>query len=426
MPQSTQPRFVSLLTKATLALVLAGGRGTRLMQLTEWRAKPAVPFGGKFRIIDFPLSNCINSGIRRIGVVTQYKAHSLIRHLQRGWSFLHGEFDEAVELLPASQRIEESWYRGTADAVYQNLDIIRSHKPEFVLVLAGDHIYKMDYGKMLSDHVSSKADVTVGVVDVPIGAAEELGTMTVDERGRVRSFVEKSSNPPAIPGRPDMTLASMGIYVFNAALLYDELARDLADPTSTHDFGHDILPALVPRCNVVSHQFATSGVVTEEGKLPYWRDVGTLDAYWEANMDLTKTLPQLNLYDSSWPIWTYQEQVPPAKFVLDETDRRGMAINSIVSGGVIISGSLVRRSLVSTSVRINSFSDIEDCVILPNVTIRRHCRLRRVIIDKLCDIPEGTVVGEDPEADARRFYRTESGITLITPEMLGQRVHHAG
>ena len=426
MPQSTQPRFVSLLTKATLALVLAGGRGTRLMQLTEWRAKPAVPFGGKFRIIDFPLSNCINSGIRRIGVVTQYKAHSLIRHLQRGWSFLHGEFDEAVELLPASQRIEESWYRGTADAVYQNLDIIRSHKPEFVLVLAGDHIYKMDYGKMLSDHVSSKADVTVGVVEVPIGAAEELGTMTVDERGRVRSFVEKSPKPPAIPGRPDMTLASMGIYVFNAALLYDELARDLADPTSTHDFGHDMLPALVPRCNVVAHQFATSGVVTEEGTLPYWRDVGTLDAYWEANMDLTKTLPQLNLYDSSWPIWTYQEQVPPAKFVLDESDRRGMAINSIVSGGVIISGSLVRRSLVSTSVRINSFSDIEDCVILPNVTIRRHCRLRRVIIDKLCDIPEGTVVGEDPEADARRFYRTESGITLITPEMLGQRVHHAG
>jgi glucose-1-phosphate adenylyltransferase len=426
MPQSIQPRFVSLLTKATLALVLAGGRGTRLMQLTEWRAKPAVPFGGKFRIIDFPLSNCINSGIRRIGVVTQYKAHSLIRHLQRGWSFLHGEFDEAVELLPASQRIEESWYRGTADAVYQNLDIIRSHKPEFVLVLAGDHIYKMDYGKMLSDHVSSKADVTVGVVEAPIGAAEELGTMTVDEHGRVRSFVEKSPKPPEIPGRPEMTLASMGIYVFNAALLYDELARDLADTTSTHDFGHDMLPALVPRCNVVAHQFATSGVVTEEGALPYWRDVGTLDAYWEANMDLTKTLPQLNLYDSSWPIWTYQEQVPPAKFVLDEDNRRGTAINSIVSGGVIVSGSLVRRSLVSTSVRINSFSDIEDCVILPNVTIRRHCRLRRVIIDKLCDIPENTVVGEDPEADARRFYRTESGITLITPEMLGQRVHHAG
>lgn len=426
MPQTTQPRFVSLLTKGTLALVLAGGRGTRLMQLTEWRAKPAVPFGGKFRIIDFPLSNCINSGIRRIGVVTQYKAHSLIRHLQRGWSFLHGDFGEAVELLPASQRIEESWYRGTADAVYQNLDIIRSHKPEFVLVLAGDHIYKMDYGKMLVDHVSSKADVTIATIEVPIAAASGLGTMMVDEFDRVTQFAEKSPVPAALPDRPDMTLASMGIYVFSAACLYEELARDQSLSESTHDFGHDLLPGLVGRRNVVAHRFATSCVGTQEGAAPYWRDVGTVDAYWEANMDLVSLLPTLNLYDSSWPIWTYQEQVPPVKFVLSEDDRRGMAVNSLIAAGCIISGSLIQRSLLFTSTHVHSYSLVEDSVVLPNVTIGRHCRLRRVVIDKLCEIPEGLVVGEDPEADARRFYRTDGGITVITPEMLGQRVHQAG
>ena len=425
MSQPAPPRFVSLLTKATLALVLAGGRGSRLMQLTQWRAKPAVPFGGKFRLIDFPLSNCINSGIRRIGVVTQYKAHSLMRHLQRGWSFLHGEFDEAVELLPASQRVEESWYRGTADAVYQNLDIIRSHQPEFILVLAGDHIYKMDYGRMLSDHVSTKADVTIGAVEVPIAAAAGLGTMQVDANGKVIAFAEKSPKPAPLPGRPDMTLASMGIYVFNAQFLYDELAR-VALPDTTHDFGRDLIPALVGRCNAVAHNFANSCVGTKPGAAPYWRDVGTLDAYWEANIDLIKPLPALNLYDSTWPIWTYQEQVAPAKFVLDEEGRRGTALNSLVSGGTIVSGSLVRRSLLFTSVRVHSFGLIEDSVILSNVTIGRSCRLRRAIVDKLCEIPEGTVIGEDPDEDARRFYRTESGITLVTPEMLGQQVHHAG
>lgn len=426
MAKSSQTRFVSLLTKATLALVLAGGRGSRLMQLTEWRAKPAVPFGGKFRIIDFPLSNCINSDVRRIGVITQYKAHSLIRHLQRGWSFLHGEFGEMVELMPASQRIEESWYRGTADAVYQNLDIVRSHRPEFVLILAGDHIYKMDYGKMLVDHVSAKADVTIGAIEVPRTAAAGLGTMTVDRQNRVTSFAEKSDTPAPLPDRPDMTLASMGIYVFNAAFLYDELARDLARLDSTHDFGRDLIPSLVSRCNVVAHDFAASSIGAADGRAPYWRDVGTVDAYWEANLDLTKVTPALNLYDSTWPIWTAQEQVPSAKFVHDEDGRRGFATNSVVSGGCIVSGARLQRSLLFTNVRMNSYSVLEDSVVLPEVHIGRHCRLRRVVIDKLCDIPEGLVVGEDAAEDARRFYRTESGITLITPEMLGQRVHQAG
>jgi glucose-1-phosphate adenylyltransferase len=426
MAHPPQPRFVSLLTKATLALVLAGGRGSRLMHLTEWRAKPAVPFGGTFRIIDFPLSNCINSGVRSIGVVTQYKAHSLIRHLQRGWSSLRGEFGEFVELLPASQRVEESWYRGTADAVYQNLDIIRSHKPEFVLVLAGDHIYKMDYGKMLVDHVSAKADLTIGAIEVPIGEAAGLGTMTVDAADRVLAFAEKSPTPASIPGAPEKTLASMGIYVFNASFLYEELARDLGESGSTHDFGHDLIPALVSRCTVIAHRFTKSCVGGELGAPPYWRDVGTVDAYWEANIELTKITPALNLYDDAWPIWTYQEQVPPAKFVHDEGERRGTAIDSLVSGGCIVSGSRVQHSLLFNSVRVNSYSLIEDSVILPDVSVGRHCRLRRAVVDKLCAIPEGLVVGEDAEADSRRFYRTESGITLITPEMLGQPVHHAG
>ena len=426
MAQSPQPRFVSLLTKATLALVLAGGRGSRLMHLTEWRAKPAVPFGGTFRIIDFPLSNCINSGVRTIGVVTQYKAHSLIRHLQRGWSSLRGEFGEFVELLPASQRVEESWYRGTADAVYQNLDIIRSHNPEFVLVLAGDHIYKMDYGKMLVDHVSRKADLTIGAIEVPIGDAAGLGTMTVDADDRVLSFAEKSPVPEPTPHAPDKTLASMGIYVFSAPFLYEELARDLGEPGSTHDFGRDMIPALVPRCKVIAHNFAKSCVGGEYGAPPYWRDVGTVDAYWEANIELTKITPALNLYDGAWPIWTYQEQVPPAKFVFDEGERRGTAIDSLVSGGCIVSGSRVQHSLLFNDVRVNSYSLIEDSVILPNVSVGRHCRLRRAVVDKLCAIPEGLVVGEDAEADSKRFYRTESGVTLITPEMLGQKVHHAG
>lgn len=426
MPHSTQPRFVSLLTKATLALVLAGGRGSRLMQLTEWRAKPAVPFGGKFRIIDFPLSNCMNSGVRKIGVIMQYKAHSLIRHLQRGWSFLHGEFNEFIELLPASQRLEEAWYRGTADAVYQNLDIIRSHRPEFVLVLAGDHVYKMDYGKMLVDHVSAKADVTIGTIEVPIHAAAGLGTMTVDDHGRVTAFTEKTPSPAPIPGNPDMTLASMGIYVFNASFLYDELARDLALPESTHDFGMDLLPSMVGRCKVVAHRFATSCVGGFNDAPPYWRDVGTVDAYFDANIELTKITPALNMYDEAWPIWTYQEQSPPAKFVHDEGERRGTAIDSLVSGGCIVSGARVQHSLLFNNVHVRSYSVLDDAIVLPNVTIGRNCRLRRVVIDKLCAVPDGLVVGENAEEDARRFYRTEGGVTVITPEMLGQLVHHAG
>ena len=426
MAQQTHSRFVSLLTKSTLALVLAGGRGARLMHLTEWRAKPAVPFGCQFRIIDFPLSNCINSGIRHIGVITQYKAHSLIRHLQRGWSFLHGEFGEEIEILPASQRLEEAWYRGTADAVYQNLDILRSHHPEYILVLAGDHIYKMDYGRMLVDHVTAKADVTVSAVEVPIGAAAGLGTMQVDKHDRVVAFEEKAESPATIPNRPDHALASMGIYVFNAEFLYEELARDLADRASSHDFGKDLIPALVSRSAVVAHRFSHSCVGGDDKKPPYWRDVGTLDAYYDANMELTRVVPDLNLYDTNWPIWTYQEQVPSAKFVFDEDGRRGMAIQSLVSGGCIVSGSTVRGSLLFNSVRVNSYCTIENAVILPNVEVGRKCRLRRVVIDKLCDVPEGLVVGEDPAEDAKRFYRTETGVTLITPEMLGQRVHHAG
>jgi glucose-1-phosphate adenylyltransferase len=426
MPSPTdQPRFVSLLTKATFALILAGGRGSRLMHLTEWRAKPAVPFGGKFRIIDFPLSNCINSGIRRIGVVTQYKAHSLIRHIQRGWGFLRGEFNECVELMPASQRVEESWYKGTADSVYQNLDILRAHNPEFVLVLAGDHIYKMDYGRMLVRHVASGADVTVGCIEAPAESAAELGTMALDADDRIVAFSEKSPQPHAVPGSPGTAMASMGIYAFNTQFLYEQLARDVDAHDSTHDFGHDLIPYMVPRYRVMAHRFSESCVGANESG-PYWRDVGTVDAYWEANIELTKITPALNLYDNQWPIWTYQEQVPPAKFVFDEENRRGMAVDSLVSGGSIVSGSPVHSSLLFNNVRVNSYCSISDAVILPDVSIGRHCRLKRVVIDKSCELPEGLVVGEDAEADARRFYRTERGITLITPEMLGQRVHHAG
>ncbi len=419
-PGTETPRFVSLLTKATLALILAGGRGSRLRDLTKWRAKPAVPFGGKFRIIDFPLSNCINSGIRRIGVVTQYKAHSLMRHIQRGWGFLRGEFDEFVELMPASQRLEEeSWYTGTANAILQNLDILRDHNPEFVLVLAGDHVYKMDYGPMLVQHVESGADATVGCFEVPIAHAVDFGTMSVDEKDRITGFAEKSPNPIAIPGHPHRALASMGIYCFNANFLYEQLHRDAEVADSSHDFGKDVIPYIVSSAKVVAHRFAHASLGGHGGKV-YWRDVGTVDAYWEANMDLTHVVPQLNLYDATWPIWTYQEQVAPAKFVFDEDGRRGSAVNSLVSGGCIISGSHVERSLLFTNVRVNSFSHVEDSVVLPNVDIGRHCRIHRAVVDKGCRLPSGLVVGEDAEHDIRRFYRTEGGVTVITPDMLGQ------
>jgi glucose-1-phosphate adenylyltransferase len=418
-------RHISQLTRQTLAMVLAGGRGERLKALTDWRAKPAVPFGGKFRIIDFTLSNCVNSGIRRIGIATQYKAQSLIRHVQRGWAGMDGRMGEFVELLPAQQRIHSSWYLGTADAVYQNLDILRRHAPHYVLVLAGDHVYKMDYGKMLAEHAARGADLTVGCVEVPRGDARAFGVMAVDEEGRVVSFLEKPMHPPAMPGRPDSTLASMGIYVFNAGFLYEQLVRDADSPGSSHDFGKDVIPYVVGRgYRVFAHDFRKSCVNMSEGA-PYWRDVGTVDAFWEANIELTKVTPPLNLYDQDWPIWTYQEQLPPAKFVFDDDNRRGMAIDSLVSGGCIISGALVRRSLLFSNVRVHSFCTIEDSVVLPNVEVHRDVVVRRAIVDRECVLPPGTRIGVDPAEDRRRFHLTERGIVLVTPEMLGQQVHHA-
>ncbi|HTP96963.1 MAG TPA: glucose-1-phosphate adenylyltransferase [Burkholderiales bacterium] len=422
--REVEPRFVSLITKNTYALILAGGRGSRLKQLTDWRAKPAVPFGGKFRIIDFPLSNCVNSGVRHIGVATQYKAQSLIQHIQRGWSFLDGRFKEFIDILPAQQRIEETWYQGTADAVFQNLDILRDYDPDYFLILAGDHVYKMDYGKLLAHHVKQEADLTVACIEVPREDASQFGVMTVNAEGRVIDFREKPADPQPLPDKPDRVLASMGIYVFNAPFLYEQLVRDADDPKSNHDFGKDMIPRLVTtRYRVYAQNFHDSCVATPEN-VPYWRDVGTIDAYWEANMELTRVIPALNMYDQEWPIWTYQEQLPPAKFVFDDDDRRGMAIDSLVSGGCIISGATVRRSLLFSDVRVNSHSSIEDSVILPNVDIGRNVRLRRVIVDKRCVIPDNLSVGFDPAQDAGRFHVTEKGVTLITPDMLGLQVHH--
>jgi glucose-1-phosphate adenylyltransferase len=420
MPSTEELRFVSRLTRNTLALILAGGRGSRLRQLTLWRAKPAVPFGGKFRIIDFPLSNCLNSGIRMIGVLTQYKAHSLIQHVQQGWSFLRGEFKEFIELLPAQQRIEDSWYAGTADAVYQNLDIIRIHKPDHVLILAGDHIYKMDYGTMLARHAESEADMTIGCIEVPLKDAKAFGVLSVDTDGRVVEFTEKPEQPQSIPGKTDTALASMGIYVFNTAFLYEQLIRDADDDYSTHDFGHDIIPELIQKYRVISHPFRGE----QEGQGAYWRDVGTIDAFWEANLELIGVVPELNLYDDHWPIWTYQEQLPPAKFIFDDDDRRGMALDSMVSGGCLISGATVRNSLLFSNVRVNSYTRLQDVVALPNVHFGRNCRVTRAVIDKWCDLPDGTIIGEDPEQDAKRFYVSPGGVVLVTPEMLGQEIHH--
>ena len=415
------PRFVSRLTRETLALILAGGRGSRLKHLTMWRAKPAVPFGGKFRIIDFPLSNCVNSGIRRIGVLTQYKAHSLIVHIQRGWSFLRGEFGEFVEILPAQQRIETSWYAGTADAVYQNLDIIRGHNPSYVLILAGDHIYKMDYGAMIAHHVEREADLTVGCIEVPLDKARAFGVMSVDDEGRIVRFAEKPEPPEPIPGKPDMALASMGIYVFNTPFLFEQLIKDADLPGSTHDFGRDIIPSVIERYRVIAYPFRD----VQGGARAYWRDVGTVDAFWQANLELIGVTPELNLYDKDWPIWTYQEQLPPAKFVFDDPERRGLAVDSMVSGGCVISGATVRHSLLFSNVRVHSYAEVVDAVVLPNVDIGRHARIRRAVIDKGCRIPAGTVIGEDPDEDARRFHVTEGGVVLVTPDMLGQRLHYA-
>lgn len=420
MIMKTQPRFISLLTRDTLALILAGGRGSRLKRLTYWRAKPAVPFGGKFRIIDFPLSNCVNSGIRRIGVITQYKAHSLILHIQQGWGHLRGQFGEFVELLPAQQRIETSWYKGTADAIYQNLDIIRNHDPSYVLLLAGDHIYKMDYGPMLAAHEDSQADMTIGSIEVPMELARSFGVLGINKDNRVRSFIEKPDNPEPVPGKKNTARVSMGIYVFNRDFLFEQLIKDADNNNSSHDFGADIIPSIIDQYNIHAYAFREE----ESGEQAYWRDVGTVDAFWKANLELIGVTPELNLYDQDWPIWTHQEQLPPAKFVFDNDERRGMAVDSMVSGGCIISGSMVRHSLLFSNVAVNSYSHVEDSVVLPNVTIGKHCEIYRAIIDKGCSIPDNTIIGKKTKEDGERFYISPEGIVLVTPEMLGQELHH--
>ena len=408
------------LPKRAIALVLAGGRGSRLMNLTDSRAKPAVYFGGKFRIVDFALSNCLNSGVRRIGVITQYKSHSLLRHLQRGWAFLKSEMNEFVDLLPAQQRNDdESWYRGTADAVYQNHDILESYGADYIVVLAGDHIYKMNYALMLADHVAKGRPCTVACIAVPRAEATAFGVMAVDENSLITDFLEKPADPPAMPGHPDLALASMGIYVFDAAYLYAELARDLADPNSSHDFGKDIIPHAVRKGCASAHPFGLSCVPGGATAEPYWRDVGTVDAYWDANIDLTATEPKLNLYDRRWPIWTYQAQLPPAKFVHNQEDRRGMAIESTVSGGCIVSGR-VFRSVLFSSVRVHSYSIVNWSVLLPDVQVGRGARITRAVIDRGCSIPDGLVIGEDPVLDGERFFRSANGICLVTAAMLAR------
>jgi glucose-1-phosphate adenylyltransferase len=409
----------SPLARDTMAYVLAGGRGSRLMELTDRRAKPAVPFGGKSRIIDFALSNALNSGIRRIGVATQYKAHSLIRHMQRGWNFFRPERNEGFDILPASQRVsEDQWYAGTADAVFQNLDIIETYKPKYIIILAGDHIYKMDYELMLQQHVDSGADVTIGALEVPREEAKGFGVLHINNKNVITAFVEKPADPPHVPGNPDISLASMGIYVFETSFLAGLLRRDASDKNSSHDFGKDIIPYVVKNGVAVAHLFSDSCVRSSLEKGSYWRDVGTVDAYWQANIDLTDTVPELDLYDQDWPIWTYGEVTPPAKFVHDLEGRRGLAVSSLVSGGCIVSGSSIRRALLFTGVRVNSFSSLEDAVVLPRVNIGRNASLKKVVIDSDITIPEGLVVGEDPELDAKRFRRSEGGVCLITQPML--------
>jgi glucose-1-phosphate adenylyltransferase len=407
------------LSRHALAFVLAGGRGSRLLELTDRRAKPAVYFGGKSRIIDFALSNAVNSGIRRIAVATQYKAHSLIRHLQMGWNFFRPERNESFDILPASQRVSETmWYVGTADAVYQNIDIIEGHASKYIVLLAGDHVYKMDYEIMLKQHVESGADVTVGCLEMPRAESSAFGIIHVDENDVIQSFLEKPADPPPMPGKPDTSLASMGIYVFDTDFLFDQLKRDATDPNSAHDFGKDIIPYIVKNGRAVAHQFSRSCVRAGNDQPSYWRDVGTVDAYWSANIDLTDTLPELDLYDTSWPIWTYAEISPPAKFVHDEDGRRGEAVTSLVSGGCIVSGASLRRSLLFTGVHLHSHAKVEGAVILPYVDVGQHARLRNVVIDRGVKIPEGLVVGEDPELDAKRFRATSSGVCLITQPMI--------
>jgi glucose-1-phosphate adenylyltransferase len=410
-------KIATEVTRKTLVLVLAGGEGSRLGELTRWRAKPAVPFGGKYRMIDFTLSNCINSGLRRIGVLTQYKSHSLIRHLQHAWNFMRAEIGEFVEIIPAQQRMSKEWYRGTADALYQNIDIIHRHAPEYVLVLGGDHIYTMDYSKMLMHHVNSKADMTVACIEVPRPEASEFGVMSVDDKMRILRFAEKPADPEAMPGKPDTALASMGIYVFSTRFLYDTLNADAKDQASAHDFGKSIIPHIIHNSVAIAYPYSD-----ENGDIGYWRDVGTLDAYWQANMELCSIKPELNLYDKNWPIWTYQAQLPPAKFVFDEEGKRGTAINSLISDGCIISGALIKNSVIFYATRIETRSMVTDSVVLPGVNIGNNCRINRAIIDKGARIPDNTVIGEKPAEDAARFHISDEGIVLVTPEMMGQDV----
>ena len=414
MNKQKSGRFVSRLTRSTMAMIMAGGRGSRLEDLTSIRAKPATPFGGKFRIIDFPLSNCVNSGIRQIFVLTQYKAHSLIQHIHRGWGYLRGEFGEFIQIIPAQQQKGEHWYQGTADCIYQNINEIREHSPEHVLILAGDHIYKMDYGPMIAQHMENKADITVGVIQVPLHEATGFGVMTIDEENKVTRFDEKPVNPQPVPGNPDAALASMGIYVFNREFLIDILEQDAEDENSSHDFGKDIIPKSIHKHRVFAYPFHDVKTRAQS----YWRDVGTVDAYFRANLELVYVHPELNLYDGDWPIWTYQEQLPPAKFVLDDSGRIGMATNSMVSGGCIVSGAYVKQSLLFSSVTVDEGSEIIQAVVLPQVKIGKHCRITRAIIDKRCDIPDGTIIGEDHAEDAKRFRVTDEGVVLVCPHML--------
>jgi glucose-1-phosphate adenylyltransferase len=407
-------RFVSRLTRSTMAMIMAGGRGSRLEDLTAVRAKPATPFGGKFRIIDFPLSNCVNSGIRQVFILTQYKAHSLIQHVQRGWGYLRGEFGEFIQTVPAQQQVDESWYKGTADSIFQNLDLIREHSPDQVLILAGDHIYKMDYGPMIAAHNENKADITVGVIQVPLHEATGFGVMTIDGENRVKQFNEKPVNPQPVPGNPEAAMASMGIYVFSREFLLKTLEADAIDPDSEHDFGKNVIPACIKTSEVFAYPFHDVKTKAQS----YWRDVGTLDAYFRANLELIYIHPELNLYDEDWPIWTYQEQLPPAKFVLDDSGRVGMATNSMVSGGCIVSGAYVRQSLLFSSVKVDEGSEVIQAVVLPQAHIGKDCRITRAIIDKRCIIPDGTVIGEDHAEDAKRFRVTAEGVVLVCPHML--------
>jgi len=413
-----ETQSTSELSRKTLVLILAGGKGSRLMGLTQWRAKPAVPFGGKYRIIDFALSNCVNSGFRRIGILTQYKAHSLIRHIQRAWSFMRAEIGEMVEIIPAQQRRGETWYQGTADSLYQNIDIIRRHDPDHVIILGGDHIYTMDYSKMLLHHIENEADLTIGCIEVPKEEATGFGVMSVSKKLRIKRFTEKPAEPETLPDNPDLALASMGIYIFSTEFLVEKLIEDAEDYNSSHDFGKDIIPSSIDTARVIAYPFRD-----EHGQPAYWRDVGSVDSYWKANMELCEVSPELNLYSRAWPIWTYQTQHPPAKFIFDDEGRRGEAIDSLISAGCIISGARVKRSVVFFATVIHSYTLVKDSVILPKVLIGENCRIRNAIIDKSCVIPPGTVIGEDPVEDRRRFHVTAGGIVLVTPEMLDQNIY---